>query len=119
MKAAALLYLVSGVAAAATCQRLEYADVKDWPVEEVERAYCADQREMYAILDKAAKAQAPAGPTSLQRGMRQQRRPLRARAKERPQAPHAGLQVGRRPVPRPSPPRRAFSRLPVYRLVLP
>ena len=59
MKAAVLLYLVSGMAAAATCQRLEYAEVKDWPVEEVERAYCADQKEMYAILNKAARAQAP------------------------------------------------------------
>lgn len=66
MRAAAAILLAAWSAGsdAAGCLRVEYAEVRDWPVEQVEREYCTALNTMRA--NNRTARETPAGQIALQ-----------------------------------------------------
>jgi hypothetical protein len=44
------LFLISSAVFA--CEKIDYVEVKDWPVEQIEQTYCADQLEMVGLISR-------------------------------------------------------------------
>lgn len=57
MKLGLVLLLASGVAQAALCAKVEYVDARDWPIKDVEQAYCDVGKSMSRSVSDALEAQ--------------------------------------------------------------
>ncbi len=55
MRTALLLFALCGPAWA-SCERIEYADARDWPIAKAEEAYCDAKREMYEAISAGSAA---------------------------------------------------------------
>lgn len=56
LKLSAVLMVLPALAIAQSCPAVDYVEAKDWTVEAVERAYCADYEIAYALLVKQNEA---------------------------------------------------------------